>query len=72
MSAKIACKKIYGRCDYICVSDWTCTNLENKCSYRGRKIEPSGKAILHDFVKGLDSIEREALTRYLEDGYDKG
>jgi hypothetical protein len=64
---KIACRLAYGGCDYISTPDWTCTNVDRECAYRGRPIQPtSSEVVMMEFVDGLNHIEREALDRYLE------
>jgi hypothetical protein len=65
---KIACRKIYGGCDYISAPDCTCMRTDIECAYRGPPIPLTNREIvMMEFVEGLNHIEREALDRYLEE-----
>lgn len=64
------CQMIKGECGLLSRRDWTCMSDTVVCIYK--PMPRDGKQILHDFVKGLDGVEREALTRYLEEKHDKG
>ena len=68
----LRCLMVDGDCTLLSRRDWTCISTNVVCVNKDDPVVPrTEKEIMHDFVKGLDQIEREALVRYLQDKRDK-
>jgi hypothetical protein len=64
------CKNRLEACCYLSPHDRVSCLNQSACSHKveGKR---TGSEILEGFIRALNQIEREALTRYLEEKYDK-